>query len=138
MADFVVTPANVLASGPNATIGRGVAGASITAGQWLYQDPADGTYKPGSANGASPLYKFAGIAQHSSFAGQPIQFVVQDPAFQPGFPVAAGDTLITSSAAGAIAPEADNASGWYVTNLGIGIGNNKINLNPTAAGVPVP
>jgi len=138
MADNVINPANVLSSGPNATVGRGIAGASLTAGQWLYQDPTEGTYKPGSANGPSPAFKFAGIAQHASSPGQPIQFVIQDSAFQPGFPIAAGDSVITSANPGAIAPETDKVSGWYVTNLGVGSGNDKINLNPTAAGVPIP
>jgi hypothetical protein len=133
MADFTVTPANVLASVNATIVYNAKAGATITAGQNLYKD-TDNTMKLLDANGADPSFKFAGIALNGASAGQPIAYVVNDPDFTPGYALAAGDVVITSGTAGASAPVDDAASGWYVTVLGVGKGNNKMALNPVAAG----
>ncbi len=138
MADSTVNASAVLAS-PNAVIGRGTAGVTISAGQPLYFDPTAGTYKLCNASGVSPAFKCVGVSLHEAYAGQPIAFAVNDPQFTPGFDIAQGDVIIVSGhAAGGVAPVGDKASGWYVTVLGVGIGNNQMNLNLTAAGQPVP
>lgn len=126
--DYTVTAANVLASA-NAQKLTGTAGASITAGQSVYEDPTTSTWKLADCNGASPLYKVAGIALHAALTGQPITVCTSDPAFTPGFTVAAGDVVILSSTAGGLAPVADAASGHFVSLVGIGIGTNQIKLS---------
>lgn len=135
MAEYVVTPANVLASG-QAQTSTGIAGASITAGQALCQD-VDGTLKLYDANGAAPLNAMRGIALHASLPGQPIVYARSDPDFQPGFAIAGvGDTIIGSATTpGSLCPESDKASGWFITNVGIATSTTKMKLSILAAGV---
>jgi hypothetical protein len=134
MAEYVVTPANVLASG-QAQLSTGTAGASITAGQALYQD-VDGSMKLYDANGASPLNVMKGIALHASLTGQPIVYARADPSFQPGFTLVVGDTVIGSATTpGSLCPESDKASGWFITNVGIAISTTKMKLAILASGV---
>ncbi|MES2570581.1 MAG: hypothetical protein V4710_11075 [Verrucomicrobiota bacterium] len=134
MADKTVTPSSVLASSA-ADVRRGVAGVAIAAGQSLYKDTSDNTMKLYDANGVAPANVFAGISQHAAAVGQPISFVYSDPSFTPGFAVAAGEVLIGSATPGGIAVVADIASGLFVTILGIGIGSNKVKLDPVVSGV---
>lgn len=133
MADFTVTPGSVLASS-QAQVADGIAGASITAGQTLAQD-VDGTMKLHDANAASPLNTLKGIALHASLTGQPIKYVKSDPAFTPGFTIAAGDSVIASANPGMLCPDADKQTGWFVTDVGIGIGGNKMKMQIVASGV---
>ena len=136
MADYVITAANVLAS-PTATILKGLADTTITAGQVLAVN-TNGRLALAKANGASPLNVVAGIALHSSVVGQPIAYVTQDPTFTLGAAVVAGATVICSGAvAGNMCPDADKVSGWYVTELGHGISVTQIRLVLVPAGVPV-
>ncbi len=133
MADYSVTAANVIAS-LKASKATGIAGTTIAAGQTLYI-AADGTLGLYGANGSAPANVFAGVALDGGAAGQPITYVKLDAAFQPGFAINAGDIVIGSANAGAMAPVTDLASGMYLTILGVGIGGNKMLLSPIAAGV---
>jgi hypothetical protein len=148
MADYTVTPANVLASAlalrlavglaPSGLYGtklpvyyaQPTAGADIEAGQPVYQ-AADTFFYLADANGADPLYKVAGVTENRARAGQPLSIVYFDPAFQPGFTLAIGDTLILSATVGRICPDADKATGWFVSTLGVGISTTKMALNIT-------
>jgi hypothetical protein len=135
MADYTVTPSNVIASDKSKRV-EGVAGVAITAGQVLYLDPADKTLKLYKANGVAPISTLVGIALHGALVGQPLEYVTVDPAFQPGFTVLAGDSVIGSGViAGNLCPDADKASGWFVTQIGVGIGSNKIKMQINASGV---
>ncbi len=138
MADYSVTAASVLPS-TSARLLQVTAGAAITIGQSVYLDTATNTYKAADANGASPLFTFAGIAvSQAAAAGQPLLICQSDPSFTPGFTIAAGATVILSATPGGLAPIADLASGWYLTVVGVGIGSNKINFSPVATGVATP
>jgi hypothetical protein len=138
MADYSVTAANVLASA-NAQKKTGTAGATITAGQSLYIDTADSNkLKLYDANAASPANVMAGIALHASLAGQPITYVISDPAFTPGFAITAGATVIGSATPGGLCPDADKVTGWYVNEVGHGISTTQIKMAIVASGVAVP
>lgn len=137
MADLVVTATTVVPSvGAQITRNR-VAGATITAGQLVYI-AADGTVKLADANGATPLFKIAGIALNAASAGQPIDFCFSDPALTivASVPIVAGDILIASATPGSIGAAADAATGWYVTVVGLGIGSNQVMFGLLSAGVP--
>lgn len=114
MADYTVTAANVLASG-TATKTTGVAGTTITAGQALYADASDSNkLKLADANASSAAATLVGIALHAALAGQPITYATADDDFTHGLTtVAASDVIILSGTAGALAPVADLASGWF-------------------------
>lgn len=136
-ADYTVTATSVIASA-SATLSRGTAGAAITAGQSVAID-TDHSIKLYDANsGTATLRVFAGIACNGASTGQPVTYCTADSAFTPGFTVAAGAIVIGSATAGGLCPAADLASGSYLTIVGVGIGSNRIKLNPLAAGVATP
>ncbi len=136
MANYTVTAASVLAS-VGATTRTGVAGATITAGQYLYIDTANSNVlKLADANGTAVERVVAGVALHASLTGQPIKYATLDPAFVPGFTTAAvGDIVILDSATpGDAQPSADATAGDYVTVLGVMTSTTAMNFKPTAAG----
>jgi len=136
--DIAITPANVIPSAGASFVHGRIAGAAITAGQPVYKD-TDGTIKPANATGAAPICNVIGIAVNNAAVGQPVSYVTADPALALGGTIAAGHAVVASGAnTGGIAPIADVATGWFSTILGVGIGNNKINLNLVAAGVAAP
>jgi len=136
MADYIVTPASVLASS-RATKSTGVAGVAIIAGQVLAKD-SDGTFKLHDANGTAPLNVVAGIALHASSTGQPISYCKADPAFVPGFTIAVGVPVVASATPGGMCPDTDKASGWNLTSLGRGISGNKLKLEIDPLGEVLP
>jgi hypothetical protein len=137
MADISITAASVAASSAASKV-TGVAGATITAGQVVYLDTTTNTYKLADSNLSAAAAKEAGIALDSATAGQPLTIVRSDPSFTLGGTVAAGAVVVLSATAGAIAPVADLATGMYTTVLGVGIGSNKIKLQPIVSGAAVP
>jgi hypothetical protein len=116
MADISVTAANVVASA-NAKTRRGIAGATITAGQVLYEDGSDSNkLKLADCDATGGATNPVGIALHGAAAGQPLEFVYEDDDFTPGATLslsAAADTgvYVLSGTAGGIAPMDDLAAG---------------------------
>ena len=79
MADLTITAANVAARG-GASIRHGVAGAAVTAGQVVYLDAADGTYKLADHDSPTAAVRSpAGIALHTAAIGQPLAVHVAGP-----------------------------------------------------------
>lgn len=138
MTDISVTAANVVAS--NAAVRkRGIAGATITAGQTLYADSAASYVLKLADNDASAATAvIVGIALNGAAAGQPVEYVVEDPDFTPGATVAAGTIYVASSTAGGIAPAADLGQGDYCTVLFVGKSTSKAVMKLIAAGAVVP
>src|SRR5215468_6011725 len=127
MAALTINTANVIRSG-SATVFIGTAGQTITAGQPLYLDTVTTTYKLANCIGASPLNVVAGVAVASANTSQDLPICSRDPNFSPGYAINAGNLAIVGNVAGQINDVADRATGWYVTSLGVGIGNNRINF----------
>lgn len=136
MADFVVVPANVLASAKSSRT-TGIAGAAIAAGDVLAKD-TDNTMKEHDANGVAPLNVVAGIALHTSAVGQPITYVTADQAFTPGFALTVAQAVIASATPGKMCPDSDKASGWFVTELGRAISTTQMRLAISPVGVAIP
>lgn len=118
MADISITAASVLASATASTT-FGTGGATITAGQPVYRDTTDlddagqGKFKLSDANLAAAA-RIDGIALNGCSAGQPLKVALGDPDFAHGLAGrAAGDFIILSATAGALAPVADLASGMF-------------------------
>ena len=123
MADLSVTAASVLAS-TNAKKGKGTAGATITAGQTLYEDTSDldSFGKPklklaDSDSATAAVRTCVGIALHGASSGQPLQYVIEDSSFTPGGTLVVGTTYVLSDTAGGIMPHADLEIGDYPTVL---------------------
>jgi hypothetical protein len=138
MADFTVTPANVLASS-NAKTKTAISGVSIIAGQTLYRD-VNGLMKLFDANGVSPANQLAGIALHGSLTGQPISYVTEDPAFTPGITtgLTVGTAVLGSATPGGLCPDADKVSTWFVTEIGRGISTTQIKMQMISVGIAIP
>src|SRR3954447_4927795 len=114
MAALAITAANVV-SGATARKSAGTAGATITAGQLLYQDPADGLLKladsdAGTAAPRSPV----GIALHGASSGQPLSYLVEGP-ITIGAAVVGGVAYYASPTPGGVGPVADLIAGNYPT-----------------------
>ena len=93
MSDIAITPADVIASAA-VNIGRGTAGATITAGMALYADStSNNSLKPAIATTAVAAAVVVGFALHASLTGQPIAYAISDPAFQFGGAATAGDVI---------------------------------------------
>lgn len=138
MADLSVTAANVV-KGSRARIVSGTYGATVTAGQTVYSDPADGRrYKPADADSATAAVRAtAGIALNSGAAGQPAD-IQEGGRITIGATVVIGTIYVQSDTPGGIMPAADLETGDTVTVLGIGVSATEIDLNIHRSGVAVP
>lgn len=134
MANLAITAANVLA-GSNASTKQGTAGATITAGQTVYQDTADKTYKLADCNSATALARScAGIALNGASAGQPLM-VQFGGDITIGATLTAGVAYYLSGTPGAICPVADLTTGDYPTVLGIAKSTSVLAIDINESGV---
>lgn len=133
MVDITVTAANVLASG-QADKETGIAGVAVTAGQTVYKEAATGQFKLTNCVGVGEVRKCYGITLNAAGIGQPVTVAKSDPDFTPGATLVKGSRYYTS-AAGAIAPEADLATLDEVTLLFIASSTTKAILRPWNTGI---
>jgi hypothetical protein len=137
MADLTITAANVLA-GSGAQFSTGTAGATVTAGQPVYQDATDSNkWKPADGNASLAAATVIGIALHASLAGQPLKVQTLGD-ITIGATVTVGGVYVLSATAGGIAPVADLASGNFTFIIGIGKTASVMTLVMKTAGVAVP
>lgn len=130
MADLSQTATSVVTSGQSGVkTAEGIAGGTITAGMPVYAD-ATANYKLKAAD-ATSLAKAAvvGIALNGGATGQPIEYVIRDPALNVGATLAVGQTYVVSATAGGIAPEADITTGQFVTLLGVANTTSAMNFS---------
>lgn len=139
MSDVSITAANVLA-GANAKKRKGIAGATITAGQVVYEDASDGfSFKLADADASAATAAALGIALQGASDGQPLEIVTEDDDFTPGGTLslsAAADTgiYVLSGTAGGIAPMDDLAAGDYPVILGVAKSTSKMVLKIVRGG----
>lgn len=135
MADLTITAASVIA-GASAVIDRTHnAGAAVTAGQTVYLDPADATYKLSDNNsGTAAARVVSGIALNGAASGQPLA-VVTNGLVTIGAAVTAGVGYYLSATPGGICPIADLGSGSYPSLIGFAINATQINVAIAPAGV---
>lgn len=132
MADKSVTAANVVASA-NAKTARGIAGETIAAGQVLYKLTTDQRLYLADANASAATADAVGIALHGASAGQPVEYVEEDPDFTPGFTLSlsvAADSgvYVLSGTGGGIAPMDDLAANWFPVVLMVAKSATKANM----------
>jgi hypothetical protein len=136
MADVSVTAASVLRTASTSVV-MGIAGATVTAGQPVYQDATDGLkLKPTDADVLASSQS-VGIALHGASAGQPLQYAVSGSlTFNAGFTV--GQVYVCSVNAGGIAPYADLATGDFVTVLGVATTTSNLKMGIVYSGIAKP
>lgn len=140
MAALTVTVAEVLGD-YTGDIYTGIAGATITAGQSVYLDSTTSTVKLADADASAAAAAAIGIALHAALAGQPIRVQrTGDVTIGATAAMTVGTIYVVAATAGGIAPAADAeaASTWYVTPLGVAITAAKLRMpgsGPLVSGV---
>lgn len=133
MSDLSITAANVV-SGAGARIKHGTAGATITAGQQVYED-ANGRYSLADDNSATAAARVpAGTALNGAANGQPLAVHEKGP-ITVGATLTAGVAYYLSDTPGGICPVADLASGEYPCLIGIATSTTVLNVNISPSGV---
>lgn len=134
MVDLVITAASVVA-GTNATITRGIAGATITAGQVVYLSPTTGKWDLADTDSATAAVRAAhGIALNGGAVNQ--QLSVQTAGdITIGATIEAGTGYWLSGTPGGICPVADVLVGDYPCLLGLGKSTSVLALNIQYPGV---
>lgn len=134
MADLTITAANVIA-GAGAAVSRGVAGATVTAGQTVYLDTATGKWKLADNNSATAAVRApGGIALNGASDGQPLAVLTEGP-ITIGAALTAGVAYYLSDTPGGICPVADLGAGEYPTVIGIASSTTVLKVAINSAGV---
>lgn len=134
MADLSITTTAVLA-GSDAVTEVGTLGATVTSGQALYKDTADGLWKLADSNGASALIRTpTGIALNGGASGQPVK-VLKSGSLTLNSVLTAGVAYYLSDTPGGICPVADLASGEYPTVIGIATSTTVLKVSFNSSGV---
>lgn len=133
MADLIITPANV-ARRNGGKSRDGDAGAIVTAGQVVYLDKADETFKLADSDGAAALRSPGGIALNGAAIGQPLKVHTEGP-ITIGAVLVPGTTYYLSPTPGGIAPLADLSAGDYPTIVGIAISTTVLDVKLHESGI---
>lgn len=110
-----ITAANV-AKGSDAVTRTDIAGATITAGQPVYQAAADSLISPADANAAVGLSVCVGIALNGATAGQPITYQSAG-SLTTGHTMTVGEIYVLSATAGGIDAVGSLVTSSYTTIL---------------------
>lgn len=133
MADIAITAANVLAAN-GATIRRGAAGATVTAGQIVAQS-SDGSYVLADNDSLTASVRAAkGMALNGASAGQPLSVAHEGPVAV-GAVLSAGVAYYLSNTPGGICPVADVGAGEYSVLVGIATSPSELKIGILNSGV---
>lgn len=134
MTDISITASNVkLISGPTA---RGTAGATITAGQVLYEEDATGKMKlSDNDNATAEIRAIAGMALHAALADQPVTYAKNGAVVDLGAVLTAGVEYYVSGTAGGICPRADVTTGDDPLRVGMALTTARLQLDFSDPGV---
>lgn len=136
-ADISITATSVV-KGSGAKTRSGIAGATVTAGQVVYEAAATGKWSPADANSATAEVRApVGIALNGAAANQPLTIITEGPVTI-GATLTVGAGYYLSGTAGGIAPVADMVTGIYPVFLGFATTSGILDVEIVAAGVAVP
>jgi hypothetical protein len=134
MADLSITAANVV-KGSGASVDRGTAGETITAGKVVYLDDATNKYMLADSNSVTAAARSpTGIALNGGSNNQPLA-VIQSGPVTIGATLTPGVAYYLSDTPGGICPVADVGSGEYATILGIASSASVLDVRITESGV---
>lgn len=136
MTELAITP-GLIKAGPAARTVLHTLGATVTAGQALYTDPAANfVAKLAQCDGEAREAQVVGIALNGGAAGQPVLVLTAGPL--EGCEAEVGVVYVLSGTAGGIMPVEDLVDDDYVTVLGIGVAAGVMMVDIQASGVQVP
>lgn len=134
MADITVTAASVMATSTTTTA-QGTAGATITAGQPLYQDStASFTLKPAQATSQAAA-AMVGIALNNASSGQPVTYAIAGDVTYNAALTKGSAYVVSAAAAGGVAPIADLIAGNFTSLIGVATSTTNLKLAPCVTGV---
>jgi hypothetical protein len=113
-------------------------GATISAGQSVYQDSADSKWKPADANASATTAAAKGIAVTPGVDGGYGIVATGGGVILVGATMVVGTTYNVGSVTGSIVPNADLATGDYVTTLGVASTSTQLDLSIKATGIVKP
>lgn len=135
MADITQTAANVLINTAYPYVKReGTAGATIVAGDVLYQDASDGNSLKPASHGTAAAARAVGIALVGASDGQ-VCVYLESGHINPGGTAVVGEVYCVSTNAGKFAPNSDIGIGDFVTVIGVGITASDILINIIVSGI---
>lgn len=132
MADVSFTAANVTVT-TSAIVDEGTAGATVTAGQVLYNSTANGRLIL-ALNDTAAHANAVGHALHGAASGQPLKFI-RSGALTLGGGLTKGKSYFVSPNAGAISDSTGVASTRYRTFLGIATSTTVLLCQKLVSGV---
>lgn len=134
MADLSIT-ASSITPGSDSVGENGYFGETITAGQPVYKDSADGLWKKADNNSATAAVRLpGGIALNGGSTGQPVR-VHKSGDLNVGSILTPGVAYYLSDTAGGICPYADLTTGEYPCFIGIAKSASVLKVNITPSGV---
>lgn len=136
MSDISITAANVVPVAGYQFVDL-VAGATITAGQVVYQDASDLKAKLADCDGAAALGVVKGIALNNASANQPVRVQTAGD-LNIGATLTVGEIYVLSGDAGGVAPEGDLANPDKVSLIGVATTASNLKLNIFNSGATVP
>jgi hypothetical protein len=110
-------------------------GATVSAGNPVYRDAADGKYKVADANASSSTAAVVGVAMTPGIDTGYGLIAISGSIVLVGTTMAVGSSYYVSATAGSIIPEADLATNDYVSRIGTASSATQIILSLEATGV---
>lgn len=132
MSNLSITAASVQVAS-TVKLSRGIAGATIAAGDALYIDASDSNKLKLAIATSLAGAAFVGIATHAALSGQPVQYIPAG-AITIGATLVVGTIYVVSATAGKICPVADLVSGNYLTIIGMPSTTSILQVYPKASG----
>lgn len=118
---------------------RMIAGVAITAGLFVYEDPANpGTVKLADATTSATTAKVLGMAMDTAPLGGPVEVCTGGEVSVAATPFSPGTVMVLASSAnaGSMADHADlvAATTWYASVCALATANNRARILPVASG----
>lgn len=133
MADLNITASSV-AAGTGAEIVGCTFGATFTAGQLAYLDPSDANKaKLADAHDGLVKAEVEGVVLNGGASGQPGR-LLRSGNINLGATLTVGQTYVSSTNAGGIAPISDLASGSYTSILGVATSSSILKVSRINSG----
>jgi len=110
-------------------------GATISAGQAVYLDAADSKYKLCDNNASAATATIKGVAMTPGVDGGYGYIATAGSIILVGTTMAVGETYYAGATAGEIVPDADLATGNYISRIGTGASATQLDLTIKATGI---
>jgi hypothetical protein len=114
---------------------NGLYGATIAAGQPVYLDSVDSKYKLADANSSAATATIRGIAVTAGVDGERGIIAIGGNIILVGTTMSVGETYYVGATAGAINPDADLTTGWYVSRIGTAASTTQLQLALRTTGI---